>query len=76
METQSATDVCILIDLMSMLWKVETGCVHRQLMEPVSRSRLQHVAFIFMPGHAEIKGNERSDSLTRKFTIADGRAMD
>lgn len=42
----------------------------------VDRSRLQCLTFIFMHGHAGIKGNERSDSVASTALMADGQAMD
>jgi hypothetical protein len=34
------------------------------------------VSFIFVPGHAGVRGNERADRLARTAAISDGRAMD
>lgn len=66
--TWTGTHVCILSNLMSMFRKVKTDCVHRQWLMSACRSRLQCVNLIFMPGHAEIKGNKRADSLVTNKT--------
>lgn len=65
----------ILSDSMSMPKKVQTGHLCRQWLESVPRPGLQCITFAFVPGHAGIKSNERADSLARKATYVDGRAM-
>lgn len=54
---------------MKKLRKVQTGCVGRQCLESVGRPRLRYVTFIFVPGHAGIKDNERADNLASKITV-------
>src|SRR5579871_6631626 len=76
MELQNATHVCILSDSMSMLSKVRTGYVRRQCLQSVLRSCLRGVTFIFVPGHAGVKGNERADKLASMAAFAEGKAMD
>jgi len=76
LELMNATHVCVLSDSMSMLRKVQTGCVRREWLESVSRSELQSVTFIFVPGHSRVRGNERADKLASLSIIAEGRAMD
>lgn len=57
---------------MSKLKKFQTGCVPRQWLESVYRSGLQCEAFIFIPGQAGVKGNERAS----RDTLVDSRVMD
>lgn len=64
----SITHVYILSVSMKKLRKVQTGCVGRQCLESVGRPRLRYVTFIFVPGHAGIKDNERADNLASKIT--------
>jgi hypothetical protein len=42
----------------------------------LKRSNLVSTSFIFVPDHAEVRGNERADRLAGTAIISDGRAMD
>jgi ribonuclease HI len=48
---------------MSMLRKIKTRRIRREWLEAIERSNLTAVCFIFVPGHAGVKGNERVDRL-------------
>jgi ribonuclease HI len=63
LETQTFHHVCFLSDAMSMLRKIKTGFIRREWLETIERSNLTAVCFIFVPGHAGGKGNERTDRL-------------
>lgn len=57
------------------MFSVQLGCVCRQWMESLLRSRLQCVTFVFVLGHAGIRGDERGGSLASKATVVDSRTM-
>jgi hypothetical protein len=42
----------------------------------LKRSNLVSTSFIFVPGHAGVRGNKRPNGLARTAVIFDGRAMD
>ena len=37
---------------------------------------MRHLTFIFVPGHAGVKGNERADQLAGSANIEEGHAFD
>ena len=76
LETQTFTDVCFLSDSMSMLRKIENGWFRRQWSESLARSKLTKIGFIFVPGHAGVRGNERADFLAGPAIMESGRSMD
>ena len=76
LETQTFTDVCFLSDSMSMLRKIENGWFRRQWLESLARSKLTKICFIFVPGHAGVRGNERADFLAGGAAMESGRSMD
>jgi ribonuclease HI len=76
LETQDDVHVVFLSDSMSMLRKVQTGCVRNEWLRSLEKSRLQCVTFIFVPGHAGVKGNERADALASLAVLTEGPAMD
>jgi ribonuclease HI len=76
LETQTFHHVCFLSDSMSMLRKIKTGCIRQEWLEAIERSSLKAVCFIFVPGHASVKGNERADRLADMAVEQGGTAMD
>lgn len=60
---------------MCMPMKVQSGCVHKQLLESIRSLRLQCVTFIFVPGHVGVKGNDRANGLARNAPVVKGRAI-
>jgi hypothetical protein len=61
---------------MSMLRKIENGWFRRQWSESLARSKLTKIGFIFFPGHAGLRGNERADYLAGTAIMESGRSMD
>jgi hypothetical protein len=59
-----------------MLRKIEVDWRRREWLVSPRRSNLVSTRFIFVPGHAGVRGNERADRLAGKAVISDGRAMD
>jgi ribonuclease HI len=59
LKTQTFCHVCFLSDTMGMLRKIITECFRREWLEAIERSSLTAVCFIFVLGHAGVKGNER-----------------
>ena len=53
--------VFILSDSMSMIRKVESGMVRRNWVEVLVQTMIREITFIFVPGHAGVRGNERAD---------------
>jgi ribonuclease HI len=76
LETQTFSHACFLSDSMSMLRKIEMGWARKQWLVSLRRSGLSRISFIFVPGHAGVKGNERADRLAGSATVGNGRAMD
>ena len=78
METQNAENVCILTDSMNMLRKVENGWIRNEWNNSVKNSQIKRITFIYVPGHAGCRGNERADKLAEKASVTqcDGNGMD
>ena len=76
LESQTFIHACFLSDSMSMLRKIETGWARRHWIESLGRSKLTKISFIFVPGHAGVRGNERADRLAGMAAVQSGRAMD
>lgn len=56
--------------------KILTGPICRWWLEFVCTSELQCLTFIFVPGNADIKCNEKADSPVGRATVINGRTMD
>jgi hypothetical protein len=76
LETQTFRHVCFLSDSMSNIRKIETGYIRLEWLEATESSSLTAVCFIFVPGHADVKGNERADRLADMAVVQGGTAMD
>ena len=76
LETQCFTQACFLSDSMSMIRKIEKGWARRQWLVSLARSTLAKIIFIFVPGHAGVRGNERADRLAAEAVVGNGQAMD
>uniref|UniRef100_A0A0B7BIN9 RNase H type-1 domain-containing protein n=1 Tax=Arion vulgaris TaxID=1028688 RepID=A0A0B7BIN9_9EUPU len=55
--------MCFLSDSMSMLRKNETVWAQRQWLELMMRSKLAKISFIFVAGHAGVRGMNASIGL-------------
>jgi hypothetical protein len=51
-------------------------CIRREWLEVIEIYSLTAVCFIFVPGHADVKGNERADRLADMAVEQGGTAMD
>ena len=65
---QAITRVVCLTDSMSTLAKVLKGLLHADWITSIRQSNLQCVRWIFCPGHAGVRGNERADALAGEAT--------
>jgi ribonuclease HI len=75
LDTQAFTNASVLNDPMSMIRNVEAGCRRREWLTLLRRSNLVSTSFIFVQGHAGVRGNERADRLAGTAAISDGREM-
>ena len=46
-----------------MLRKIESGMMRPEWLEYIRDSRLKKIVWVYTPGHAGVKGNERADYL-------------
>ena len=46
--------------------------IHSEWLDPLQRIRLNKVTWMYCPGHAGVKGNERADRLAGTATIEEG----
>ena len=60
---QAITRLVCLTDSMSTLAKIQNGMLHADWVAAINQSNLQCVRWIFCPGHAGVRGNERADAL-------------
>ena len=60
---QTITRLVCLTDSMSTLAKVQSGMLHADWVAAINHSNIQCVRWIFCPGHAGVRGNERADAL-------------
>lgn len=66
------------IYVMSMIQKIQAESVPRQWLDSLQRPKIPSVTvtFFFIPGHAGVQDNERSDRLAGLATFDDGQPMD
>ena len=64
--------VVLLIDCMNLLQKVKSGLRSPDWHLAMQDIQLEKLVWIYCPGHAGVKGNERADSLARKAAITRG----
>ena len=76
LESQNYTGVCILSDSMSMIRKLEAGTVRRQWLHSIEKSKIGRATFVYVPGHAGVRGNERADMLAGTAIVEEGQPMD
>ena len=65
-----------LTDSMSTLEKIKTGHLYADWFTCVSNSQLRRLQWIFCPGHAGVKGNERADKLAGSANIEGTLTLD
>ena len=65
-----------LTDSMSTLEKIKTGHLNAYWFTCVSNSQLRRLQWIFCPGHAGVKGNERADKLAGSANIEGTLTLD
>ena len=68
--------VTILTDSMSTLVKVKCGFLHADWFSAIKRSNLRAITWIFCPGHAGVRGNERADQLAGSAAIKGSLTLD
>jgi ribonuclease HI len=61
---------------MSMLKTIEQDWIRKEWLSSLTCSTLKSVTFIFVIGHAGVKGNERVDRLAGEASVQDGEVMD
>ena len=71
-EVSHKTRAVILTDSMNLLQKVKAGMIRSEWLDPLQRIRLNKVTWMYCPGHAGVKGNERADRLAGTATIEEG----
>ena len=71
-EISHRTHAVILTDSMNLLQKVKTGMIRSEWLDPLQRIRLKEITWMYCPGHAGVKGNERADRLAGTATIQEG----
>ena len=70
LSTTSYTGAVIVTDSQSMLRKLESGFIKPEWKGAILQSRLKHLVWIFTPGHAGVKGNERADELAGEAALS------
>ena len=64
--TTRQAHVIFVTDSQSTLRKIESGNLRAEWTELLKRTTLKKITWIFTPGHAGVKGNERADLLAGK----------
>ena len=73
---QNITRLVCLTDSMCSLDKISTGMLHADWYASINQSNLQSIRWIFCPGHAGVRGNERADALAGQATVESGLTLD
>jgi len=68
--------ITILTDSMSTLDKVRCGFLYADWITAITASSLRTITWIFCPGHAGVKGNERADQLAGTADITGSLTLD
>ena len=66
------THAVILTDSMNLLQKVKAGMIRSEWLDPLQHIRLKKITWMYCPGDAGVKGNERADRLPGTATIQEG----
>ena len=67
---QTFTHAVIATDSMSTLAKIRTGQLYSDWTGPLRNSHLKKLTWLFCPGHAGVRGNERADKLAGKAPLS------
>ena len=74
--TDKNTRAVILTDSMNLIQRVNTGMGSPDWHAAMNKLRLQRLLWIYCPGHAGVKGNDRADSLAGKANLKDGLQLE
>ena len=74
--TTAHKHVVIVTDSMSTLDKIRHGLFYHAWLNSIKASKLKKITFIFSPGHAGVKGNERADHLAGKAPVGTNFDLD
>ena len=69
------THAVILTDSMSLLQKVQKGTIHSEWAHALRKISLGKITWMYCPGHAGVKGNERADRLAGSATMTTGLTL-
>ena len=76
LQLQHYKKALIVTDSMSTLQKVRKEYLYADWVPLISGSPLENVTWIFSPGHAGVRGNERADSLAGDAAIDGNLTLD
>ena len=63
------THAIILTDSMNLLQKIQTGYSNPEWQSSMTQSHLRSLLWVYCPGHAGVKGNERADKLAGRAKV-------
>ena len=66
------THAVIATDSMSTLQKIQGGQLYTDWTMSIANSHLKMITWLFRPGHAGVRGNERADRLAGSAILSDG----
>ena len=73
LSTQTVAHVLIATDSQSMLRMIEKHSLRSEWVRTLESSDIERITWIYCPGHAGVRGNERADWLAGIATISDIR---
>ena len=76
LKEEKYTRAVIVTDSMSTLQKVQKENLYADWVSTISDSCLERLTWVFSPGHAGVKGNERADCLAGDAVIDDNLTLD
>ena len=76
LRTNGNQQATFLTDLMNAMDKILSGSLYADWFRTVQDSQIRRLQWIFCPGHAGVKGNERADRLAGSATIDEGLTLD
>ena len=69
--TRGFKHVLVATDSMSTLQKIRSGSLYIDWIDAINKSHLRKITWLFCPGHAGVKGNERADELAGNASVGD-----